>query len=226
MLQQRNADDENADLNKASDLLLDAYTSQHKASEIRALFPSHLRLLTSDGVLSRECLPTLEDAQAMLAAAQESADVIVQKAQQQAEDMRRNAELEGECWLDNKRDELLAEMYLQQSLWLSRLQPVWLEALETTLRKVVGETVRPDAFACAISLGLKEFKKEADLQLFVHPDDLVAAEQALTQLAKTSPLIVVSADDALSVGACQLRSADLEVSLQLDDALSLALGKS
>jgi flagellar biosynthesis/type III secretory pathway protein FliH len=229
MLQQRNIGDEDIDLTQAnSDALLpDADMYEYGRVEVRALFPSQLNLLTSDSVLSRECLPVLNNAQAVLAAAQESADLIVQKAQQQAEAMRRNAEVESRLWLDNKRDELLAEMYFQQAMWLSQLQPVWLAALESTLKKVVGEGVRPDAFAHAIALGIKEFKKEADLQLVVHPDDLKATEQAITQLAKnSSQLITVNTDDALSPGVCQLRSIDLEVSFQLDQAINLALGKS
>ena len=190
---------------------------------IRAVFPSHLSLLTSDTVLLGECLPSLNDAQALLKAAQDSADLIVQKAEQQAEDIRCLAEEQGQRWLANKRDELLAEMYFQQALWLSRLRPDWLESLDNTLRKLVGETVRPDAFASAISVGLQEFKKDADLQLFVHPDDFKAAEQAVAQLGSAAQLICLKANELLSLGACQLKSHDLEVSLQLDQAINLAL---
>ena len=226
MLQKFSTENEIADLAETNALLSEADTTEHGASQIRAVFPSHLRLLTSDAVLTRKCLPALENAQGMLAAAQESAELIILKAEQQAEEMRRNAEVDGQLWLDRKRDELLAEMYFQQASWLSRLQPTWLESLEIALKKVVGQTVRPDAYACGISTGLKEFKKEADLQLFVHPNDLNVAAQALTQLPTLSPLIAVSADDALALGMCQLKSNDLEVTLQLDQAISLALGKS
>ena len=226
MLQQLSINDQNGQFVADDTPLPDIDAAHHEQASIRAVFPSHLRLLTSDTVLLRECLPLLDDAQAMLKAAQHSAELIVKKAEQQAEEIRRRAEEQGQLWLDNKRDELLAEMYFQQVLWLSQLQPVWLEALKNALRNVVGETDRPDAFAQAISVALKEFKKDADLQLTVHPDDLGSALQALTQLTTASYLIVVNSDNALGLGTCQLRSPDLEVVLQLDRAVNIALGKS
>ena len=128
MLQQLSINDQSGQFAVDETPLPHIDAADHKHASIRAVFPSHLRLLTSDTVLLGECLPSLNDAQAMLEAAQHSAELIVKKAEQQAEEICRHAEEQGQLWLDNKRDELLAEMYFQQALWLSRLRPDWLES--------------------------------------------------------------------------------------------------
>ena len=191
-----------------------------------ALFASHVSMLPADGIVLRECLPALSNAQAMLQAAQKSADELLFKAGQQAVDMRSQAEEESHAWLDNQRDELYADMYFQQTQWLAQLQPIWVQALETTLRKICGDTLRPDAFAGAIAMGLREFKNSSALELYVHPDDLTTAASALAQLPQAAQLITATADAELTLGVCRLRSPDLEVTLQLDRALDRAMSQA
>ena len=199
---------------------------EYRTLHAHALFASHISMLAADGIVLRECLPALNDAQAMLQAAQKSADGLLLKAGQQATDMRSQAEKESRALLDNQLDELYADMYFQQTQWLAQLLPIWVQALEITLKKICGDTLRPDAFAGAIAMGLREFKNISALELYVHPDDLATAVSALAQLPQVAQLITVTADAELALGVCRLRSPDLEVTLQLDRALDRAMSQA
>jgi Flagellar assembly protein FliH len=197
--------------------------TQYSLSGASVLFETQLHVLAPDGVVPRECRMALEDAEHIYATARANARLLEQKANEDALVIRQKAKVDGQDWLDSKERELSTKLSLQQIQWLAQLQPVWLQALERTLRQLCGGLLRPEVLAGAIDAGIKEFKDLSELRIDVNPDDLIAARAALMQLTQAANLVRIDSDNSVALGSCRFRNATFEVTLDIDRAIDLAL---
>jgi flagellar biosynthesis/type III secretory pathway protein FliH len=203
--------------------MMDIHTKDNLA-DTSMLLERQLHILAPDGVILGESLSTLKDAQNIFAAARTEAALLVQQAHKDAASIRSKAEADGQDWLERREHELNARLLLQQTQWLSMMEPSWMQALERTVRSLCGGLLRLDALAGAIAAGTKEFKDLSELRIEVHPDDLDTAGLALERLGKTVGLIRLNAESSVAFGSCRFRNNNVEVTLDLDSAINLALG--
>jgi flagellar biosynthesis/type III secretory pathway protein FliH len=199
--------------------------AKYNLASTSVLFENQLHVLAPDGVISREYLPAIQDVEALLAAARENAALIEKKAIEDALSIRRKAEADGRVWLENRERELLAKLSLQQTKWLAQLQPFWTQALARMLRQICGGLLRSDALAGAIEAGTKEFKDLSELRIEVHPADLDMALSALARFGQAKSLVRIDSVSSMEPGVCRFFNANLEVTLNIDRALDVALGK-
>jgi hypothetical protein len=189
------------------------------------IFESQLHALSHEGVISRDSLPLLQNVEALLVMARANAALLEQQAYENALAIQNKAEVDGQAWLDIKEIELQARFLLQQTEWLGQLQPFWMQALERALRQICGGLLKSDVLVGAIDAGTKEFKDLAELHMQVHPDDWDQANSVLLRSGFLASLVRVDSDSSIAPGSCRLRNPSLEVTLNLDRAIDLALGK-
>ena len=189
------------------------------------VFKNRLQLMAPDGIVPRECLPALKTAEQILKAAHANAQALSLQAHADAVAVRAQAEVEGQQWLEAKQRDLHAEMAFQQTEWLAQLQPVWMQALERTLRSLCSGSLRPEVLAGALEVAVREFRDLSELHIQIHPDDLDSARAALTQLVGSAGLVRFHADCTMESGSCRLRNSNCEVTMHLDRAIALALGE-
>lgn len=194
-----------------------------------ALDAGRLHVLASDGILPREALAPLRDAQQLLDAAQDQANQVRDEALRDAAALRTRAQADGVAWLREREQELQAQLVLQQGAWLATLESAWTAALEACLRELCGGVLKAEVMAGALEAGLQHFETMAGIRIGVHPDTVDAVRAALPAVRGLqqggAALLRIDPDPAVAPGRCRLRSAQLEVTLDLDRAIELALGR-
>lgn len=183
------------------------------------------RLMTRDGILRREDLDALVQANALLEDAREQARRLLEQGRADVQALRRAAEAEAREWLQRRERELVVHMALRQAQWLEQLRPQWMQALARALRRLCSTQLRQEVLGGALQCAALEFEALAGVGLWVHPDDLAAMQAAVHDTWHPGVPVKVNVDPDLAPGCCRVRGERIELTFDIDDAIQAALAQ-